>query len=249
VIVESNLVFVWGKIGLAALLGLGGIIALVSGHRLLRGRAGHNKDGSVIEWKGVKITVGTIGAGVMITACVWAYCSYQVAPKTYARKSEITEERITRALPVNEDMFVSVAGPQPSYLTCRQERQLTCKPALKPGEKCGSAPRVDDGLGRLQVAAAYHTTEEARSETIRNERRQLLAFLAKRKETDWSKRLMKGYHAPEGNRMVARLVFNGVPPELEKPMCNWLACEGWTFGPCMMVPRPERPEEVHYVEP
>jgi hypothetical protein len=237
----------WGKIGLAALLALGGIVALVSGHWLLRGKAGHNKDGSVIQLKGVKITVGTIGAGVMITACVWAYCSYKVAPKEYAHKDDIIEEKITRALPVNEDMFVSVSaapGAQTTYLSCRQERELMCKPALKPGEKCGAPPHVDDGLGRLQVAADYRTNDDARSETIRNLRRQLLAFLTKRKETEWSKRLMS-YHAPEGNRMVGRVVFNGVPPELEKPMCNWLACEGWTFGPCMLIPKPERPEDVH----
>jgi hypothetical protein len=68
---------------------------------------------------------------------------------------------------------------------------------------------------------------------------QIRLLLKTRKEADWLSRVMVYPTTKENGQLPSRVVFNSVPPDLAEPMCAWLACDGWTYGPCVMVPKPE----------
>jgi hypothetical protein len=218
------------------LLALGGVAALWIGYKLFRTKAGHVREKTLVQFGTWKIQTSSIGASVMLTASSFGWLASTVAPKSFkSDASKIEISSLTSELPPSGEFLVSTrSGGASKHLECRKEKQdIVCFP-IKPGQKCGPAPTFIGGLARLQVAAVPGAGS-AQDALAANQERQLRQFLADRREKDWALHVMN-YVGKEKDQSVRRVVFNGVTPELEKPICAWLVCEGWTFGPCAAVP-------------
>ncbi|MEO8901143.1 MAG: hypothetical protein ABI488_05675 [Polyangiaceae bacterium] len=230
------IVFLGVKWALACVIASGGVSAIWLGYKLFRTKAGRSPERTIVQYGKFKIQTSSVGATLMVTAFGWAWLATKEAPKEFhAAGDKLDITSLTHELPPTGDFLVSIGlGTTPKYLDChKQEENVVCY-SLKPGEKCGTAPTFRNGLARLQVSAvpgAGSVQDAAAS----NEEKQLRQFLTERHEKDWSLHVMN-YIGKDDSGAIRRVVFNGVATDLEKPMCTWLACEGWTFGPCGVVP-------------
>lgn len=228
--------FIESKQLIAVLLALGGFGALYVGFRVFAGKAGVTRDGTIVKWgKQLHVRVGTAGIGVMLTACVWGAAAAYVTPKTLETKGGDVKLSLLQDIPAGQPFLVSTStGDASKYLECKREsKDLVCF-NIAPGAQCGPPPAFVNGLARLQVAAVLRAGPGSDA-TAANQDRQIRQVLAERGSKDWGLHVMN-YVGRENGQPIRRIVFNGVAVDLEKPMCAWLRCEGWTFGPCQALP-------------
>lgn len=229
---SSELLFLSGRIAVAFVLAAVAVVAIVLGFKLYSRQRGR-RDGTLVKWGKLEIRVGAVGAAMMILAFAVAYWAYRVTPREYKKSAEATTLSIAPEIPERARFFVP-AGPNKTLSCERTQVELRCK-NLVAGEACGAAPAFVEGVGRMQVARVARRSGEARDEVARNLERTLRKFLFDRdaRET-WAPRLM-AYSSPTDEGTIVRIVFNNVGPEAVTPMCQWLRCEGWAYGPCELV--------------
>lgn len=226
---NAALLFLSGRIGVSGLLAAVALVAVVLGYKLYRGKRGQ-QDGTLVKWGSLEVRVGAVGAAMMLLAFAVAYWSYRVAPREYRREANATVLSVAPEIPDRARFFVP-AGPDKTLSCEKSAAELRCR-TLAVGDTCGAAPALAEGIGRLQVARVGHRSSEVRDEVAKNIERSLRKFLLDRGVKDtWGSRLMV-YSSPGADDEVVRIVFNGIAPETAGPMCEWLVCEGWTYGPC-----------------
>jgi len=228
-----EVLFLLGRVGIALVTALGGVLALVYGYKLYSTGVGLRADGTRLKYGASEARLGTVGGTLMLTSAAWAGLAYLCLPKALEVDGDKSKLAISPELPEQRPFIVkSAAGT--SVLECERKRETVVCFELSPGAKCGPPPPFLEGIGRLQIGRSAASQESDRLETVGNMERSLRKVLSERKADTWRQRLMS-YAAAEGGEKVHRLVFNGIAPELEAPLCTWLQCEGWTFGPCEMV--------------
>jgi hypothetical protein len=230
---NSELLFLSGRLGIAFVLALVALVAMFLGFKLYSAQRA-KRDGTLVKWRELEIHVGSVGASMMILAFAVAYWAYRATPQSYRKTTDATILSIGPEIPDRIPFFIS-SGLDREILKCeKSDIELRCN-KLEEGEACGAPPRVVEGIGRLQIARVGRRTGEVREEVARNLERSLRKFLADRGAKDfWTPRLMS-YSSPGEDQTIIRIAFNGVGPEVAGPMCQWLRCEGWTYGPCEMV--------------
>lgn len=111
---NAVLVTILVRAALAALLVLGGVLALYFGYRLYRTGAGLAADDTKIETKQIKINLRNVGAGVMLTAVAWAGLGYLTTPSFKSAGGDVTVAQTTiEYLPQSAaPTELAVAAPQ-----------------------------------------------------------------------------------------------------------------------------------------
>jgi hypothetical protein len=226
--------FIGSKLLVAVLLALAAVLALVLGYRIFKGKAGHERDGTLIKAKSFEIRVGTVGATIMLTSVALGWLSARTLPSELSVKPNETKISGIDAA-VGETILVSSgAGESTRFRECKREQKDFVCFNVRPGAQCGQPPAFVNGLARLQ-AVSIPRTGPGSDVTAANYDRQLRQVLSERAIKDWGLHVMN-YVGKENGQPVRRVVFNGVSRDLEKPMCMWLRCEGWTVGPCQTLP-------------
>ena len=102
---------IYGFVSLA--LVTGGVFSLTKGFKLVLEGKGKTKEESSIEFAGIKITVGSIGGLVMITAFMWGWAAVQALPKLSQNPDGAIEiARLQSKLARTENQFKSLAETQ-----------------------------------------------------------------------------------------------------------------------------------------
>ena len=85
---ESITLIIYG--GLTFLLAFGGIYTLRKGFQLIMSGRGKSQESSSINFLGLHVSTGSIGAFVMITAFMWAWAANKSLPQFNNGKTQIT---------------------------------------------------------------------------------------------------------------------------------------------------------------
>jgi hypothetical protein len=150
------------------------------------------------------------------------------------RGTDLRRANVTNAILTNARYSTA-----PTTLNGRECPATRLPDGLFPGElgmlkesalSCGELPGVPVGVARLIVGAIPQDPTANAKRTADNHAQTLRNLLP----TSWANRVLV-YKALLNGSVVHEIVVNGVTPAVERTVCSWLLCQGWTPRPCQLA--------------